>query len=169
MFPLGLTLIVLGLVVLPLVVLLFASFRPAGQLPFTGHTQTPAPYAEVFGSASTYHLRKNIFPYTAGMLAVSRSVAFTPARLTERTDLPGRGLLSTLMFVPMPMPYLRRGAEVDPDPRPECQHHQYLPPGSPGIRHLPRSAQDIYHAGDGVCHRHYCAAFHGVALVGAVP
>jgi iron(III) transport system permease protein len=104
MFPLGLTLIVLGLVALPVVVLLFASFRPAGQLPFTGHTWTTATYAEVFGSASTYHLLKNTFLYAAGALAVSLPVAFTLAWLTERTDLPGRRLLYTLMFVPMLMP-----------------------------------------------------------------
>jgi len=104
MFPLGLTLIVLGLVALPVVVLLFASFRPAGQLPFTGNTWTTATYAEVFGSASTYHLLKNTFLYAAGALAVSLPVAFILAWLTERTDLPGRRLLYTLMFVPMLMP-----------------------------------------------------------------
>jgi iron(III) transport system permease protein len=104
MFPLGLMLIVLGLVALPVVVLLFASFRPAGQLPFTGNTWTTATYAEVFGSASTYHLLKNTFLYAAGALAVSLPVAFILAWLTERTDLPGRRLLYTLMFVPMLMP-----------------------------------------------------------------
>ena len=104
MLPLGLTLIVLGLVALPVVVLLFASFRPAGQLPFTGNTWTTATYAEVFGSASTYHLLKNTFLYAAGALAVSLPVAFILAWLTERTDLPGRRLLYTLMFVPMLMP-----------------------------------------------------------------
>ncbi len=104
MFPLGLTLVVLGLVALPVVVLLFASFRPAGQLPFTGNTWTTATYAEVFGSASTYHLLKNTFLYAAGALAVSLPVAFILAWLTERTDLPGRRLLYTLMFVPMLMP-----------------------------------------------------------------
>jgi iron(III) transport system permease protein len=104
MLPLGLTLIVLGLVALPVVVLLFASFRPAGQLPFTGNTWTTATYAEVFGSASTYHLLKNTFLYAAGALAVSLPMAFILAWLTERTDLPGRRLLYTLMFVPMLMP-----------------------------------------------------------------
>ena len=98
MFPLGLTLIVLGLVALPVVVLLFASFRPAGQLPFTGHAWTTATYAEVFGSASTYHLLKNTFLYATGALVVSLPVAFTLAWLTERKDLPGRRLLYTLML-----------------------------------------------------------------------
>jgi iron(III) transport system permease protein len=98
MFPLGLTLIVLGLVALTVVVLLFASFRPAGQRPFTGHAWTTATYAEVFGSASTYHLLKNTFLYATGALVVSLPVAFTLAWLTERTDLPGRRLLYTLML-----------------------------------------------------------------------
>ena len=104
MYPLGLTLIVLGLVAIPIVVLLVASFRPAGQLPFTGNTWTTATYAEVFGNASTYHLLKNTFLYAAGSLAVSLPLAFALAWLTERTDLPGRRLLYTLMFVPMLMP-----------------------------------------------------------------
>jgi iron(III) transport system permease protein len=104
MFPLGLTLIVLGLVAVPVVVLLLASFRPAGQLPFTGNAWTTATYAEVFGNASTYHLLKNTFLYAAGSLAVALPLAFALAWLTERTDLPGRRLLYTLMFVPMLMP-----------------------------------------------------------------
>jgi iron(III) transport system permease protein len=104
MFPLGLTLLVLGLVALPVIVLLVSSFRPAGQLPFTGAAWTTATYAEVFGSASTYYLLKNTFLYAAGSLAVSLPLAFTLAWLTERTDFPGRRLLYTLMFVPMLMP-----------------------------------------------------------------
>ena len=78
MFPLDLTLIVLGPVALPVVALLFASFRPAGQLLFTGHTRTTATYAEVFGGVSIYHLRKTTFLYAASMSAVSLPVAFTP-------------------------------------------------------------------------------------------
>ena len=104
MFPLSLTLIVLELVAVPVVVLLLASFRPAGQLPFTGNAWTTATYAEVFGNASTYHLLKNTFLYAAGALAVALPLAFALAWLTERTDLPGRRLLYTLMFVPMLMP-----------------------------------------------------------------
>jgi hypothetical protein len=41
-FPLLLTLIVLGLVAAPVVVLVVASFRPAGELPFTGKVWTTA-------------------------------------------------------------------------------------------------------------------------------
>jgi len=70
-FPLLLTLIVLGLVAAPVVVLVVASFRPAGELPFTGKVWTTATYAEVFGSASTYRLLKNTLLYAAGAMAVS--------------------------------------------------------------------------------------------------
>src|SRR6266516_3876241 len=56
LFPLVLTLLVLGLVAAPVVVLVVASFRPAGELPFTGKVWTIATYAEVFGNASTYNL-----------------------------------------------------------------------------------------------------------------
>jgi iron(III) transport system permease protein len=104
LFPLGLTVIVLGLVALPVVVLLLASFRPAGQLPFTGTVWTTATYAEVFGSTGTYYLLKNTLLYAVGSLTVALPVAFALAWLTERTDLPGRHLLYTLMFVPMLMP-----------------------------------------------------------------
>ena len=103
-FPLLLTLIVLALVAAPVVVLVVASFRPAGELPFTGKMWTTAAYAEVFGSASTYRLLKNTLLYAAGAMAVSLPLAFALAWLTERTDLPGRRLLYTLMFVPMLMP-----------------------------------------------------------------
>jgi iron(III) transport system permease protein len=104
LFPLGLLLILLGLVAIPVVVLLVASLRPAGQLPFTGTVWTTATYAEVFGNASTYHLLTNTVLYAAGSLAVALPLAFVLAWLTERTDLPGRRLLYTLMFVPMLMP-----------------------------------------------------------------
>jgi len=104
LFPLLLTLIVLGLVAAPVVVLVVASFRPAGALPFTGKGWTIDTYGEVFGSASTYQLLKNTLLYAAGAMAVSLPLAFALAWLTERTDLPGRRLLYTLMFVPMLLP-----------------------------------------------------------------
>ena len=104
MFPLVLTLLVLALVAAPVVVLVVASFRPAGELPFTGKVWTIATYAEVFGNASTYKLLQNTLLYAAGTMAVSLPLAFALAWLTERTDLPGRHLLYTLMFVPMLLP-----------------------------------------------------------------
>jgi iron(III) transport system permease protein len=104
LFPLLLTLLVLGLVAAPIVVLVVASFRPAGELPFTGQLWTTATYGEVFASASTYKLLRNTLLYAAGTMAVALPLAFTLAWLTERTDLPGRHLLYTLMFVPMLLP-----------------------------------------------------------------
>src|SRR6266545_8421995 len=104
LFPLALTLIVLGLVAAPVIVLVVASFRPAGELPFSGQVWTITTYGEVFGSASTYKLLQNTLLYAAGTMAVSLPLAFVLAWLTERTDLPGRRLLYTLMFVPMLLP-----------------------------------------------------------------
>jgi iron(III) transport system permease protein len=104
LFPLGLTLVVLGLVAAPVVVWVVASFRPAGELPFTGSTWTTATYVEVFANANTYTLLKNTVLYAVGSIAVSLPIAFALAWSTERTDLPGRRLLYTLMFVPMLMP-----------------------------------------------------------------
>ena len=103
-FPLALTLVVLGLVAAPVVVLVIASFRPAGELPFTGKVWSAGAYGEVFASASTYRLLRNTVLYAAGTMAVSLPLAFTLAWLTERTDLPGRRLLYTVMFVPMLLP-----------------------------------------------------------------
>ena len=104
LFPLALTLLVIGLVAAPVVVLVVASFRPAGELPCSGQVWTIATYGEVFGSASTYKLLQNTLLYAAGTMAVSLPLAFALAWLTERTDLPGRRLLYTLMFVPMLLP-----------------------------------------------------------------
>ncbi|HEY7494332.1 MAG TPA: ABC transporter permease subunit [Candidatus Tectomicrobia bacterium] len=103
-FPLLLTLLVLGLVAAPIVVLVVASFRPAGELPFTGQVWTTATYGEVFANAGTYKLLRNTLLYAAGTMAVALPLAFMLAWLTERTDLPGRHLLYTLMFVPMLLP-----------------------------------------------------------------
>src|SRR2546430_605271 len=104
LLPLVPTLLVLGLVAAPVVVLVVASFRPAGELPFSGQVWTIATYSEVFGNASTYKLLQNTLLYAAGTMAVSLPLAFVLAWLTERTDLPGRRLLYTLMFVPMLLP-----------------------------------------------------------------
>src|SRR5437764_9006653 len=84
MFPLALTLLVLGLVAAPVVVLVVASFRPAGELPFSGQVWTIATYGEVFGSASTYKLLQNTLLYAAGTMAVSLPLAFALAWLPER-------------------------------------------------------------------------------------
>src|SRR5574341_494882 len=86
MFPLLLTLLVLGLVAAPVVVLVVASFRPAGELPFTGQVWTVATYSEIFGNASTYPLLRNTLLYAAGTMALSLPLAFALAWLTERTD-----------------------------------------------------------------------------------
>src|SRR5438128_11338852 len=79
LFPLVLTLLVLGLVAAPVVVLVVASFRPAGELPFTGKVRTIATYADAFGNAGTYKLLQTPLLHQPGPRAGPRRPACAPA------------------------------------------------------------------------------------------
>jgi iron(III) transport system permease protein len=92
------------LVVLPLAIMALASLRPAGVFPLEAGALTLAGYAEVFGQPGTLLMLRNTAIYAPGALVIALPLAFGLAFLTERTDVPGRGLLYTLMFVPMSIP-----------------------------------------------------------------
>ena len=168
LFPLILTLIVLGLVAAPVVVLVIASFRPAGQLPFTGKVWTIDTYAEILGSASTYRLLKNTLLYAAGAMAVSLPLAFALAWLTERTDLPGRRLLYTLMFVPMLLPPFAIALGWILLSGPNAGTLNVSIRTSPLSGHHTRPAQHLYHVGHGVRLRHPGDPLHVVTPAGPV-
>ena len=104
LFPVLLTLVLLGMVGAPLVVLAIASLRPPDALPFSDAGWTLANLRTVFLEADTYTLLQNTFLYAAGSLALALPLAFSLAWLVERTDLPGRHVLYTAMFVPMVIP-----------------------------------------------------------------
>lgn len=61
-------------------------------------------YEKVFGDPSTYRLLLNTIGYAAGSITFGLSIALVLAWLVERTDMPGRTLLYSLMFIPMAIP-----------------------------------------------------------------
>ena len=61
-------------------------------------------YDKVFGDPSTYRLLLNTIGYAAGSITFGLSIALVLAWLVERTDMPGRTLLYSLMFIPMAIP-----------------------------------------------------------------
>src|SRR5262249_7973841 len=81
-----------------------ASIRPAGVLPLEEGALTMAGYAEVFGHPSTLTMLRNTAVYALGSLVFALPLAFGLAFLTERTNVPGRGAIYTLMFIPMSIP-----------------------------------------------------------------
>lgn len=92
------------LVVLPLTVMAVASLRPAGVFPLEEGALVLTSYADVFGQPSTLTMLRNTVVYAVGALVLALPLAFGLAFLTERTDLPGRTVLYTLMFIPMSVP-----------------------------------------------------------------
>ncbi|HUK40697.1 MAG TPA: hypothetical protein VLX11_06635, partial [Candidatus Acidoferrales bacterium] len=104
----GLTLVVVSyLVIVPLITLLYASVRSTeDKLPFETTTTTLANYALVFSSPATPTLLLNTLFFTVGSLAVGLPLAIIFAWLLERTAIPGRGWIASLILVPMTIPSL---------------------------------------------------------------
>ena len=104
----GLTLVVVSyLVIVPLITLLYASVRSTeDKLPFETTTTTLANYALVFSSPATPTLLLNTLLFTVGSLAVGLPLAIIFAWLLERTAIPGRGWIASLILVPMTIPSL---------------------------------------------------------------
>ena len=94
------------LVLGPLVVLIHTSFLPRGALPLTAEALTFANYRAAFGRADTYILIRNTLWYAGGSVSLSIALATAMAWLAERTDLPFRGAVHTLMFSWMAVPPL---------------------------------------------------------------
>jgi iron(III) transport system permease protein len=96
---------VIVLAVVPVVAVLITSFRPQNVLPLDPRLAfTLEYYPRVFANPSTYLLLWNTFKYALGSITFSLPLALFFAWLINRTDLPGRGLLYSLMFVPMVVP-----------------------------------------------------------------
>jgi iron(III) transport system permease protein len=93
------------LVVGPLVTMVVASFRPPATLPFAPGEWTLANYVTVFlADQTTWGILGNTAWYVVGTMALALPLAFGMAFITERTDVPMRPILFTLMFVPMVTP-----------------------------------------------------------------
>lgn len=98
--------IVMILVALPLLVLLRTSLLPAGQLPLESTDVTFANFISLFTSGNSLKILWNTIIYAGSSTAAALLVATALAYLTERTDMPGRFLLRTVMFTWMTIPAL---------------------------------------------------------------
>ncbi len=93
------------LTVVPLLAVLLTSIRPQNVLPLDMRPEfTLEYYPQVFANPATYHLLWNTFKYALASIALALPLALFFAWLINRTDLPGRGWLYSLMFVPMVVP-----------------------------------------------------------------
>jgi iron(III) transport system permease protein len=90
----------------PLVVLVLASVRPGSAMPFETSALTLGNYVEAFVARDTRVLVLNTLWYAIGSVAEGLVIAAALAWLTERTDIPGRRTIRTLMFVTMAIPPL---------------------------------------------------------------
>jgi len=100
-------LVVSYLVIVPLLMLLYASVRSTeDKLPFESTTTTLANYALVFSSPATLSILINTTLFTIGSLAVGLPLAIIFAWLLERTVMSARGWLASLILVPMTIPSL---------------------------------------------------------------
>ncbi len=104
----GSTLLVVSyLVVVPLLMLLYASVRSTeDKLPFEATATTLANYALVFSSPAILSILINTILFTIGSLVVGLPLAIMFAWLLERTAMPARGWLAGLILVPMTIPSL---------------------------------------------------------------
>jgi len=93
------------LVMVPLVVLIFSSFRATeGVLPFEATSFTLSNYIQVFTSSLTYELFINTIQYGLIALVIGLGLALVFAWFVERTNAPGRSLLVTLALAPLGVP-----------------------------------------------------------------
>ncbi len=94
------------LVAAPLITVTVAAFRPGMTLPFQAGEWTFRNFSVAFGDAFVYRLLLNTFLYTFASLAISLPIALAFAWLVERTDLPYRNSIYTLLLIPMAVPSL---------------------------------------------------------------
>jgi len=92
------------LVVAPLIFMVAASFRPSATFPLERGEWTLANYPAVFQTSNTWAVIRNTVVYSFGTLLLAVPMALGLAFLTERTDVPARSLLYSMMFVPMVTP-----------------------------------------------------------------
>ncbi|WP_334191963.1 ABC transporter permease [Pararhodobacter sp.] len=96
--------LLLVLVVAPLVLLFRTSLAPPGELPFNTDVYTLENYRSALNNARLPTLIANTLKYAAGTVCIGVGVAFTIAWLVERTDLPFKALIRTMMFSWMAVP-----------------------------------------------------------------
>src|SRR5262245_31117620 len=99
----ALTLLVVSyLVIVPLITLLYASIKSTeDKLPFEATSTTLANYVLIFTSPATVPLFLNTLLFTVGSLVIGLPLAIAFAWLLERTAVPGRARMASLILVPM--------------------------------------------------------------------
>ena len=90
------------LVVIPLVFLLWTSFR-SGQIGMPAEL-TFANYVRAYANPGTYELMYNTLVFALGSSAIALLLGIIFAWLVERTNLPGKNLLYPLFLVPIAIP-----------------------------------------------------------------
>ncbi len=96
---------VIYLVISPLILLVLSSFKSTGdRLPTEAVPWTLANYSQVLQSPETYILFRNSLLYALCSVSGALAIAIPLVWLTERTDLPGKNLLFTLLLIPLAMP-----------------------------------------------------------------
>lgn len=104
---LALLLIFVGLLVVgPVLILIRASFAPAGVMPLETWRVTLEQFEALFSSPSTWRLVWNTMIYALVSMGIGVAIATVLAWLTERTDMPGAILVRILMFSWMAVPAL---------------------------------------------------------------
>ena len=92
------------LVIVPLATMVIAAFRPAGILPLAAGGFTTENFVSAYTGGDIYPIIKNTLIYAGGGVLFALPLAFAMAFLTERTDMPFRNSMYTLMFIPMSTP-----------------------------------------------------------------
>src|SRR5262249_25452412 len=93
--------------IVPLITLLYASIKSTeDKLPFEATSTTLANYVLIFTSPATVPLFLNTLLFTVGSLVIGLPLAIAFAWLLERTAVPGRAWMASLILVPMTIPSL---------------------------------------------------------------
>ena len=92
------------LVVAPLLILFRTSLAPSGELPFESGTYTVDNYVEAVTNPRLLEIVLNTLQYAVGSVTIGVLLAFGIAWLVERTDLPGKALVRTMMYSWMAIP-----------------------------------------------------------------
>jgi iron(III) transport system permease protein len=99
-----LTFALLAIVVLPLLLMIVAAFRPLGTLPLDPGPFDASAFERGFSQAGMGEVLLNTAVFAGGSVMLALPIAIVLAFLTERTDLPFRNAIYVAMFVPMTIP-----------------------------------------------------------------
>ena len=99
--------IFVGLLVLgPILILLRTSFAPSGTMPLETWRFSLEHYIALATSSSTWRLVFNTVIYALASMGIGVAIATAISWFTERTDMPGRVVVRSLMFSWMAVPAL---------------------------------------------------------------